>query len=187
MKDVAIHPLTQISTESLRSLIQGYTSTERFIVAKIENEQRVSINLELVQLEQPYRKQWPPDAAMEEHYRSIIEQGFSLSITYQQKCIGLAIAEKRDWNRSLWVWEFHILKDFQGQGYGRKLMEALAQLATQVGCRVMVCETQNTNLPAIRFYRKLGFEVGAVDLSYYSNQDLSDFEVAIFMKRYLQP
>jgi ribosomal protein S18 acetylase RimI-like enzyme len=44
-------------------------------------------------------------------------------------------------------------------------------------------ETQNTNLPAIRFYRAVGFEIEAVDLSYYTNHDTLDGEVAIFMKR----
>ena len=66
-------------------------------------------------------------------------------------------------------------------------MEALALFTKQADCRVMVCETQNTNVPAICFYRKLGFEVGAVDLSFNTNQDTTDFEVAIFMKRYLTP
>ena len=92
-----------------------------------------------------------------------------------------------DWNRSLQVGEFHIDPAYRGQGYGCRLMEALAELALQAGCRVMVCEAQNTNVPAIRFYRKLGFEVGAVDLSLYTNADVTDFEVAILMKRYLQP
>jgi ribosomal protein S18 acetylase RimI-like enzyme len=73
----------------------------------------------------------------------------------------------------------------QRQGIGRRLMEALAVRATEAGLRVMVCETQNTNLPAIDFYRSVGFEIEGVDLSYYSNRDLIEGEVAIFMKRKL--
>jgi ribosomal protein S18 acetylase RimI-like enzyme len=49
----------------------------------------------------------------------------------------------------------------------------------------MVCETQNTNVPAITFYRRVGYEIDGVDLSYYTNRDMTDFEVAIFMKRKL--
>ena len=50
-------------------------------------------------------------------------------------------------------------------------MEALAEIGKLAGCRVIVCETQNTNAPAIDFYRRVGFEIGAVDLSYYTNKD----------------
>jgi ribosomal protein S18 acetylase RimI-like enzyme len=49
-----------------------------------------------------------------------------------------------------------------------------------------VCETQDTNQPAIAFYRAVGFEIEAVDLSYYTNHDLAGGEVAIFMKRKLE-
>jgi ribosomal protein S18 acetylase RimI-like enzyme len=46
----------------------------------------------------------------------------------------------------------------------------------------MVCETQNTNAPAIAFYRRVGFELDGIDLSYYSNEDVTQGEVALFMK-----
>lgn len=66
-------------------------------------------------------------------------------------------------------------------------LEALTELGKQAGCWLIVCETRNTNAPAIQSYRKLGFEIGAVDLSYYTDQDMTDFEVTIFMKLYLEP
>ena len=51
---------------------------------------------------------------------------------------------------------------------------------------LIVCETQNYNVPAIEFYRKVGFEIEGIDLSYYSNRDMTEGEVAIFMKRKLE-
>jgi ribosomal protein S18 acetylase RimI-like enzyme len=62
-------------------------------------------------------------------------------------------------------------------------MQLVCATAKRAGCRVVVCETQNTNVPAIDFYRKVGFEIGGIDLSYYSNEDVENGEVAIFMKR----
>lgn len=64
-------------------------------------------------------------------------------------------------------------------------MDALAGLAHAEGLRTLVFETQNTNMPAIQFYRSVGCEIDAVDLSYYTNRDAMDGEVAIFMKRKL--
>ena len=49
-----------------------------------------------------------------------------------------------------------------------------------------MCETQTTNVPAIDFYRSVGFEVGGIDLSYYSNDDVQAGEVALFLKRKLE-
>jgi ribosomal protein S18 acetylase RimI-like enzyme len=62
-------------------------------------------------------------------------------------------------------------------------MDRLAQKGKESGLRTIVCETQNTNVPAIKFYRKVGFMIDGVDLSYYTNDDWPDGEIAIFMKK----
>ena len=95
------------------------------------------------------------------------------------------MAEPRQWNKSLWVWEFHVAETYRRQGIGRQLMDALAQKGHAAGLRTIVCETQNTNVPAIRFYRSVGSNMEGVDLSYYSNDDFPDGEIAIFMKKRL--
>jgi ribosomal protein S18 acetylase RimI-like enzyme len=55
------------------------------------------------------------------------------------------------------------------------------------GLRTLLCETQSTNVPAIRFYRKMGFELEGLDLSHYRNTDYPDGEMAVFMKKPLRP
>ena len=64
-------------------------------------------------------------------------------------------------------------------------MECVAEAASRAGFRIIVCETQNTNPTAIKVYRKLGFRVEGVDISFYSNHDYPEGEIAIFMKRRL--
>ena len=65
-------------------------------------------------------------------------------------------------------------------------MDRVALHASKAGLRVLVCETQTTNVPAIDFYRSVGFEVDGIDLSYYSNDDVESGEVALFLKRRLR-
>jgi ribosomal protein S18 acetylase RimI-like enzyme len=65
-------------------------------------------------------------------------------------------------------------------------MECVAQKAERARFRTIVCETQNTNVIAIKVYRKLGFSLEGIDISYYSNHDYPDGEIAVFMKRRLQ-
>jgi ribosomal protein S18 acetylase RimI-like enzyme len=55
------------------------------------------------------------------------------------------------------------------------------------GLRTLLCETQNTNVPAIRFYRKMGFALEGLDLSHYRNTDYPDGEIMISMKKPLAP
>ena len=65
-------------------------------------------------------------------------------------------------------------------------MDHVALHASEEGLRVLVCETQTTNVPAIDFYRSVGFELDGIDLSYYGNDDVAAGEVALFMKRKLE-
>lgn len=184
---VEIRPLTSLPAEALSRLIVGYESAARYAVTKTETPAQTVIALQLEPLAQPYRKRWdPPDAELAQHYAALPAQGFSLGAFAGEQWAGLALAEPRRWNKSVWVWEFHVDAGFQGRGVGRRMMDALAERARAAGLRTLVCETQTTNVPAILFYRAVGFALDGIDLSYYTNDDLGpQGEVAVFMKRRL--
>lgn len=179
-------PLIRFDSIRFRELGAGYTSPATYHVNKIENDTHTTISLNLVELQNPYVKKWDCTIEQETNYSRIVEKGLSCGVYDEEKLVGIAIAEKQEWNRTLWIWEFHIDMEYRQRGLGRQLMDHLEKIGKENGCRVMVCETQNTNVPAIRFYRNIGFEVGAVDLSYYTNNDLTEFEVAVFMKRFIE-
>lgn len=184
---IEIRKLDAFPAECIPLITAGYTSHARYRVEKSESEASMVIQLTLEELPQPYTRQWERDEQLEKHYASVIaEHSFSLAAYDDGKLVGIAICEPRWWNKALWVWEFHIDAAYKRQGIGRRLMDELAEKASQAGLRVLVCETQNTNMPAIQFYRAAGFEIDAVDLSLYSNTDVEDFEVALFMKRKLK-
>ena len=101
--------------------------------------------------------------------------------------VGVAVGERRDWNRTLWLHEFHVAAGHHRQGIGRRLMDALAERARAAGLRALMLETQNTNVPAIRFYRRVGFTLDGLNVAYYTNDDLRpDLTVALFMTRRLE-
>jgi streptothricin acetyltransferase len=180
-----IRPLLEFDPIQLAALIApGYTSAEKYAVERAESDESAAIRLRLVQLERPYRKVFevtPEDLA---RYRQLAPLGFSFgAYAGRAEWMGVLLASPQEWNRSLWVLEFHVAPKWQGQGAGRALMQAAAEKARSAGLRTLVCETQTTNVPAMRAYRKLGFTLQGVDLSYYSNEDYPEGEIAVFMKR----
>jgi len=179
---VEIKPLRRLEAVDIRRLNYGYTSNEVYQVSKLETLASTSLHLVRVALGQPYVKRWETDDAELALLQQTVTAGFSLGAYTDQEMIGVAIGEPRRWNRSLWVWELHVLPAHQRQGIGSRLVQALISKARQANLRILVCETQNTNVPAIDFYRKMGFEIDGVDLSYYTNQDIQSGEVAFFMK-----
>ena len=186
MSKIKIRTLEKFNANDLRQLARGYISTSKYVVRKTEAHERTVFTLELTALDRPYVKHDVLDDRLLDRYKEVVQQGLSLGAYDGDQVVGIAIAELESWNRSLWVWEFCVAETHRGMGIGRQLMEALADKAKEAGMRVIVCETQNYNVPAIEFYRKVGFEIDGIDLSYYSNRDMTEGEVAIFMKRKLE-
>ena len=183
---VTIQPLHHLDERLLKALIVGYTTSATYQVSKVETPESIRFALQLLPLEQPLTKHYKPlDAALLQQYSDLAAQGQAFGAFAQNQCVGIALTEPRRWNASLWVLEFHVAPAYQGQGIGRQLMDTLTAHARRSALRCLVCETQSRNVPAIQFYRALGFVLDGLDLSYYTNQDQERGEVAVFMKKRL--
>ena len=182
---IEVRALERLSMADLRRIAHGYSSDAKYVVVLTETEESASIKLRLVALGEPYVKKFDPDAETLRRYVRVLKQGFSFGAYEGELLVGLLIAEAERWNRSLRVSEFHVAETHRGMGIGRRLMERAAEQAVRAGLRIIVCETQNTNPTAVEVYRRLGFGIEGVDISFYSNADYPDGEIAIFMKRRL--
>jgi len=180
-----IRPLSELSEAVLRRTITGYVSHEKYRVSYTSTDQNTSFNLELVSLAEPYVKHFDPSEEDIQHCQEALRAGWSIGAFDGEEPVAIAIASPEGWNDTLRVWEFHVVESYRGRGIGRQLMERLAERCRPAGLRAMVVETQNTNVPAIRFYCKAGFVIEGIDISYYTNQDYPDREMAVFMKRRL--
>ena len=181
---IEIRRLSTLTAADLKRIASGYTSSSKYIVKHTDSAAYAAIELELVQLEQPYIKAYDHfDDETVDRYRQALALGYSFGAFDGELLVGIVLAEAHAWNQSVWVWEFHVESSYRGQGIGRRLIEALAEKAYTAGLRTIVCETQNTNATAIQVYRQLRFRLEGVDISYYSNQDYPDGEIAVFMKR----
>ena len=70
-------------------------------------------------------------------------------------------------------------------GVGRALMEREIEAARKADLPIVMLETQNTNVRAIRFYRSQGFRLESIDLDaphYVDAEGKGTGQVAFYMK-----
>jgi len=82
------------------------------------------------------------------------------------------------------LWDIRVSPRERGTGTGSALFRAAGDWARARGCRRLEIETQNVNVPACRFYRKMGCTLGAVDRFAYPGQPA---EVQLLWQKTLAP
>jgi ribosomal protein S18 acetylase RimI-like enzyme len=60
------------------------------------------------------------------------------------------------------LWDLRVHPDHRGQGVGQRLFRQVAEWSARQACRQLIAETQNTNVPACRFYARQGCRLGAI-------------------------
>lgn len=96
---------------------------------------------------------------------------------------GLLELRESDWNRSYWIQSLYVDKGARRKGVGAALVGRAVEHAEASGARALFVETQVSNGPAIRFYRRSGFQPCGLNDHYYTNDDKSHGEVALFLVR----
>jgi ribosomal protein S18 acetylase RimI-like enzyme len=181
---IIVKKLRQFTIEDEKSFgLNGFLTREIYEVSKEEKNHGINISLKLKKLEEPLIKEWPHIEKDIVWYNEIIRQELSFGAYDNSRLIGALIVEKREWNNSLWIANIAIAEEYRGRGIGSLLMDNLFRLARVKQVRIIGLETQSTNLPAIKFYRKNDFELDGIDLSLYTNSDVENKEVALYMKK----
>lgn len=81
---------------------------------------------------------------------------------------------------SAWITDLAVKPVVRKQGIGSALIMAAEEWAVMKKIRRMIADMQTKNIPAIRLFRKMGYEFCGYNDHYYSNQD-----IAIFFSHYL--
>ena len=61
------------------------------------------------------------------------------------------------------VWDIRVAPRVRGRGVGSALFRRVEDWAARKGCLRLKVETQNTNVPACRFYARQGCELGGIN------------------------
>lgn len=86
-----------------------------------------------------------------------------------QRIVGILDAEYRAWNNTVFIWNLMIDQDYRRMGLGRQLWEKSVTYGREREARAITLETQHTNVPACKFYLKMGCQLVGLDESLYTN------------------
>jgi ribosomal protein S18 acetylase RimI-like enzyme len=181
-----INSITSVTRDMLKKAVSGYNSLYSYKAHKKETADEIVFSFSRQALEQPFiKKATPLDADTLRHYQDVAAQGLSYAASRGDEFLGLILAEPQRWNNSLVIREFGVSADCRRTGVGEALMSTVIERVAAEGFRCITCETQTTNFPAISFYKKSGFDIDGVDLFYYTNDDVAQDEIAVFMRKKL--
>jgi ribosomal protein S18 acetylase RimI-like enzyme len=153
----------------------GYKTDKIFVVSAIEISNTFEFNIR--EKNQSYTKIWEINSADIDYLNKIIEQNHSFGAFHKGKIVGWIICDFRVWNNSLFIENILISEEFRGQNIGRLLIKAVNREARELQCRMVELETQNTNYPAIQFYKKAGFAITGINTKLYKDST----ETAVLM------
>lgn len=83
------------------------------------------------------------------------------------------------WNGYCYINDIRIDKNCRGKGIGKLLIEKAIGWAKEKNCIGLQAETQDVNVNACKFYERLGFTLGGVDLYRYKSTEKEKDEIAL--------
>lgn len=178
-----IKKLTNFASDQLGEF--GYTTKYKYEVRRHQQDDNISIVLELVQLENDYIKTYQSEQDDIDRYEELLPLGYSYGAYENDELIGVIIGEPQMWNNTVLIWELHVSNEHRRRNIGTALMNQVVEMAKANGFRAIRLETQNYNVPAIKFYKQCGFMIEGIDLSFYTNTDVENGEVALFLTKKL--
>lgn len=171
-----IRKLEKLSSDpSLHWGHNGYITDKIYSVSSIELAGSFEFILKEKSL--PYSKTWKNSADELQELTTIIEKGNSFGAYIDHELTGWIIGEQRVWNNSFYIENILVDEKHRREGIGNMLIKSVIKQARKLNCRVIELETQNTNYPAIQFYRRMGFNITGLNTRLYNHSE----EIALFM------
>ena len=66
------------------------------------------------------------------------------------------------------IWDIRINPEFRRKGVGKMLFNKAVEFAKEMNCSLIKIETQNTNVPACKFYAEMGCYLGGIRKNMYN-------------------
>ena len=107
---------------------------------------------------------------------------FAAVALVDDRICGFVAAGYQAWNRRATIWHLYVDRSERRQGIARLLVDRAHRYGTARGALHLWLETSSLNLPGVRAYRRLGFELCGLDTPLYDGTPASG-ETALFFAR----
>ncbi len=161
---------------------------EREFNVKLINKGLGGILLKEVKIKKPYIKDYDKLYDPLKWLKKFdIRRWKTILIYKDKKPIGGAIIVHKD--KTLWhlerrndlafLWDIRVHPDQRGKKIGEKLFREVVRWAKNKKCKQLKIETQNTNVPACKFYARQGCELGEIHRYKYLQNPKVSHEVML--------
>ena len=107
---------------------------------------------------------------------------FAVVALEDERICGFVAAGYQAWNRRLTLWHLYIDGPQRGRGMARLLVDRAEEYGSTRGALSMWLEASSLNVPGVRVYRRLGFELCGMDRTLYQGTPAAG-ETALFFAR----
>jgi ribosomal protein S18 acetylase RimI-like enzyme len=178
----------EVSLDEVRALPPMFSSYETNVVYRLEVERdgaRVRWTLGEELLPREFRKRYD-SGRVDDWVEPYLDQTPVHTLHFMAARVGgevcgLVTWQKVAWNDTVWLVDIRTRREDRRSGVGSALLERLKSETAGLRARGISVETQINNYPAIRFYRKHGFEFSGFNDHLYTNRDLEKQDVALFL------
>lgn len=178
--DVVIRPLRFGDLAALDQIDPNFVSESDLEVEVERTGLGATWRLVERRFERPFRKEigYRYDVTELERTRLRLQEGQSLQLVAERagRLVAILEVEPERWRHTAIIWALLVGASVRGQGLGRRLFERAVAWARRQEFRALVLETQTNNVPALRFYRRLGCQIAGPDTHFSPNR-----EVALFL------
>lgn len=169
----------QLEIDGARLIVFDTSFSTEHIYRPVVDKMSVEIIEE--KLEVLFQKTYPFDSIL----KDIDEADYAVVAEIDEKIAGFAAVKIEEWNNRAVLTEIFVAEEFRRKGAGRALVDAAINYAKTKRARCLFVETQNVNYPAIRFYRKAGFDFCGFNSRLYNPAEVSSDEIAFYFCRNL--
>lgn len=96
------------------------------------------------------------------------------------RLVGVLDVAEEDWRNVSFIWNIMMDVGARGQGIGQRFIAHTIGWARQRRNRAVMLETQTNNVPACKFYARMGFQLVGINDAFYTNNDYGRDEIALF-------
>lgn len=185
-KRFMIRLMKETDIPKLADMRPGFVSNSILTVEKTGSGYAMGWQLVEVKLEQPYDKGHGYDFDRNEREsisKRLKEQDSLEKVVIDNasgNIVGILDVAVEAWRNVAWIWNIMLDIGVRGQGLGQELIYQCIAWAKMKNLRAVMLETQTNNVPACKFYQRMGFELAGINDAFYTNRDIERDEVALF-------